>query len=459
MNDLLNKAAEIAGNYLLNRQYNKVTDDMRTENIKDYIEKYYDFCNPANANEVLEDIAYLLQKGCINTSHPAYFGLFNPGVPSCAISASTIVTAINPQLGAFSHGRSAVLIEQHILSSLAKMIGYNPNNLAAHFTNGGQESNLEAIVVSLSNAFPQIREDGLFSIAGKPVLYVSEEAHHSFEKAAHMAGIGRNAVRRVPIDDSFKMDLNSLKKMILKDKESGFLPFLVAGTAGSTTTGSIDPLYEIHEICKNENLWFHCDAAWGGTALLSNETKQFFRGIENADSISWDAHKWLQMPFGTGMFFSSNPESLRQTFSTESSYMPPRGAYDDLYNVSLQWSRRGAGIPLFATFAIKGIPEIVSMVENMIHLGKQLSERLKDTGFSIINNSPLPVICFSHPLIEKGKLSAKDAAKSVARSGVAWIAPVELPGGKSVLRACICNHLTGNSDVETLMSILENTFA
>jgi glutamate/tyrosine decarboxylase-like PLP-dependent enzyme len=460
MEDSIRYAAELAWIYLNNLRSQPVTGDLRTAELQTYIRDVYSFEKPLSVDMVLRDVVTLLQRGGVQAGSPAYFGLFNPSVLSDAIAAATIVAAINPQLGATSHGRAAVLLERHVLNYLASKLGFQPENVAAHFTNGGQEANIEALIVSLTHAFPGLRENGLRSLDREPVAYVSIEAHHSLEKAAHITGIGRKAIRRVPVDSSFAMDLPVLAGMISADRRDGLSPFLVVGTAGSTTTGAIDPLFDIAELCQSEGLWFHCDAAWGGTALLSQRTRPFLTGIERSDSVTWDAHKWLQMPLGTGMFFTSHPAALRAAFSTDSPYMPPRREqHDDLYDVSMQWSRRGAGIPLLVSFAALGSEGFMAMIDRMIVLGHKLTERLRSKGFSIVNDTPLPVICFTHPVIESGRTTAMAIARAVDRSGRTWIAPVELPDGRSVLRACITSHLTEERDLSILIEILEKILA
>lgn len=456
MEESIKYAADLACTYLNNIRLQPVTGDLRTVDLLTHIEHQYSFAEPLDVHAVLDNILALLQRGGIQAGHPAYFGLFNPSVLPPAIASSTLIATVNPQLGAASHGRAAVLMERHVLQYLASKIGYPPNSVAAHFTSGGQEANTEALIVSLTNTFPSIRDSGLQSLNGKPVAYVSVEAHHSLEKAAHITGLGRNAIRRVPVNKSFSMDLHALTQMVSMDRKDGFIPFLVVGTAGSTTTGAIDPLSDIASFCNSEGLWFHCDAAWGGTALLSARARLSLNGIAQSDSVTWDAHKWLQMPLGTGMFFTSHPEAVRATFSTDSPYMPPRrDQQDDLYDVSMQWSRRGTGIPLLVSLAVLGNEGVTAMVDRMMALGNVLTGTLESRGFSIVNDTPLPVICFTHPIIEGGQISAMEVAKAVARAGRAWIAPVEMSNGQSVLRACITSHLTNESDLIALVDELD----
>src|SRR5262249_43667114 len=163
----------------------------------------------------------------------------------------------------------------------------------ATFTSGGTEANLSAVTVALQSAFPDYGEHGLGSLSARPALYLTGEAHHGFNKIAHMTGIGRRAIRPVTTDRRLKLRVDSLRCQVRQDRKDGWAPFMIVGTAGTTAAGVIDPLPEIAKFCREENLWFHVDAAWGGAAILSPALKQNLAGIEQADSITCDAHKWF----------------------------------------------------------------------------------------------------------------------------------------------------------------------
>lgn len=455
MTDGMTLAATLVSDHLAGARAMPVVGDMRASQILAHLAAHYTLDTPQTPEEVITDLFQLLRRGGIHASHPAYFGLFNPGVPPVAAAAATLVSALNPQLGAASHGRAAILIEQHVLRCLAGSIGYDPESSAAHFTSGGQEANTEAVLMALTHTFPETRELGIRSLDRGPVLYISEEAHHSFDKAAQVVGLGREAVRRIPVDGAFRMDLAALEEAIAADHAGGRRPMMVVGTAGSTASGSIDDLEAVAGVCHAHGLWFHCDAAWGGAALLSPLTRPHLAGIEQSDSVTWDAHKWLQMPLGAGMFFTRHADLPRVAFATDSPYMPPRHQVGDPYETSMQWSRRGAGIPLLAFMATMGWEGMASMVERMTLLGERLVNRLVAAGFKMVNATPLPVVCFTHPAIERGGTTVQSLAQTVDRTGRAWIAPIELPGGLPALRACITNHLTEDRDLDVLIATLQ----
>src|SRR5271165_4414198 len=217
-----------------------------------------------------------------------------------------------------------------------------------------------------------------------------------------MTGIGRRAVRLVKTDRRLKLDLNSLRRQVRQDRNDGWAPFLVVGTAGTTAAGVIDPLPDIAQFCRDERLWFHADAAWGGAAILSPALKEHLAGIEHADSITCDAHKWLSVPMGCGMFFCRHRESVSRAFRSEINYMPSKtpgyggdaaATFDPLTH-SVQWSRRFIGLKLFMALAEQGEAGCAAKIEHQTRIGRQLRELLVATGWRIVNSTPLPVVCF-----------------------------------------------------------------
>jgi glutamate/tyrosine decarboxylase-like PLP-dependent enzyme len=229
------------------------------------------------------------------------------------------------------------------------------------------------------------------------------------------------------------------------------VPLLVGATAGTTATGAIDPLPAIAEICSEARLWFHCDAAWGGGALLSPRLRAHLRGIERADSITWDAHKWLSCPMGSGAFLCRHGDALRTAFEVTSGYMPSsRAGVDDAHRVSLQWSRRAIGVPVLAALATRGAGGFADLVEHQAAMGDALRTLLRDAGFEVVNETPLPLVCSTHPDMTDATATARD----VAAAGRAWISAVSIDGRRRVLRACITSYRTTESDLSALVAEL-----
>jgi glutamate/tyrosine decarboxylase-like PLP-dependent enzyme len=272
------------------------------------------------------------------------------------VVADTLVAMFNSQLANWRTSPAANEMERHTLAWLSEKFGF-PQDSIALFTSGGSEANLSAVAVALTWAFPEYGEHGLRHLSGQPAIYLTEETHHGFNKIAHMAGLGRRALRIVATDSGLKMDVEDLRRRVAADRRNGMLPFMVIGTGGTTAAGAIDPLAEIAQLARTEGLWFHVDAAYGGAAAISPALRPFLNGIEHADSITCDAHKWFSVPMGCGMFFCRHRDSVAQTFRSDVTYMPAKAATEDALATfnplehSAQWSRRFIGLKLFMALA------------------------------------------------------------------------------------------------------------
>jgi aromatic-L-amino-acid decarboxylase len=265
--------------------------------IRAHLQSRYTFKQGTSLEDVVADVETMLQKWQVHVTHPRYFGLFNPSVTLASVVADTMVAMYNPQLANWRTSPAANEMERHTLAWLSEKFGL-PQKSIATFTSGGMEANLSAVVVALTRKFPTYGEHGLRQLAGQPTIYLTEEAHHGFNKIAHLTGLGRHGLRLIATDERFRMDIADLRRRVAEDLRNGFLPLMVVGTAGTTAAGAIDPLSEIARFCSESSLWFHVDAAWGGAAILSPSLKHHLHGIEAADSITCDAHKWFSVPMG-----------------------------------------------------------------------------------------------------------------------------------------------------------------
>jgi glutamate/tyrosine decarboxylase-like PLP-dependent enzyme len=433
----------------------RVTPRVSPAEIRRHLAERFDFQRPQALEGLIAEVSKLLRAWTLHTAHPRYFGLFNPGVRPAGVAADALVALYNPQMAAWSHSPIGNELERHTLRWLAPRFGLDPERSAAHFTSGGAEANLTGVLVALTHAFPDYGERGLRALPAQPVFYVSEEAHHSFHKVAHLAGLGREALRTVPVDEELKMDLGELERRIAADRAAGQAPFLVVGTAGTTSAGVIDPLAAQAGLCAREKLWLHVDAAWGGAAVFSPKLRMHLAGIERADSLTCDAHKWLAAPMGAGMFFCRHPESVARTFRVSASYMPdPTRETVDPYVTSIQWSRRFIGLKVFMTLAELGEQGLIRMIETQAALGELLRDRLRRAGWRIVNRTPLPVVCFTHARLEEGELSVRELVERVYERGQVWVSEVLLGGRLAAVRACITNYRTRPADVEALVEEL-----
>jgi glutamate/tyrosine decarboxylase-like PLP-dependent enzyme len=406
--------------------------------IREYLTTRYDFTKPVDLGELCADVEQMLRKWQVHVTHPRYFGLFNPSVTIAGVVADTLVAMYNPQLAAWRSAPAPNEIERHTLGWLAKKLGL-PDGTISTFTSGGAEANLSAVIVALTRTFPSYGEWGLRGLPSAPTLYVSREAHHSFNKIAHMTGLGRHAIRRVATTHDLKMDIGDLARQVAEDRQKGFAPFLVVGTGGTTGAGAIDPLPELAAFCQAESLWFHVDAAWGGAAVLSQRLKPHLAGIEGADSVTCDAHKWFSVPMAAGMFFCRHAETVQEAFRAETSYMPRKtaGPVFDPYTSSTQWSRRFIGLKLFLSLAERGESGYVEMIEHQARMGDVLR---------LVNSSPFPVVCFTRD----GLVPARFLEALFARQ-IAWMSQVQLGDDPPVLRACVTSFKTTEADIASVV--------
>jgi len=412
------------------------------DEIRGYLASRYDFKKSIPLEEVVADAERMLKTWQVQVTHPRYFGLFNPSVTLASVLGDLLAAMYNSQLANWRTSPAANEIEKHTLGWLTEKFGLPPETIAT-FTSGGTEANLSAIVVALTQAFPDYGEYGLRHLDADPAIYLTREAHNGYNKIAHLTGLGRKALRIVATDGELKMDIADLERQVAEDRKNGYAPFMVVGTAGTTATGVIDPLQEIARFCRQERLWFHADAAWGGAAVISPKLKHHLIGIESADSITCDAHKWFSVPMGSGMFFCRHPQRVAEAFRADISYMPKKTdlTVTDPLMSSVQWSRRFIGLKLFMAIAQHGESGQIEMIEYQTQMGNVLRESLAASGWSIVNSTPLPLICFT-----RAGLAVSEFVASLKERQIAWMSEAPVNGAPAV-RACITSFRTTEAEI------------
>ena len=431
-----------------------ILPSVTAEEIRAHLAAGYSFQQPLPLETVIADVEKMLSTWQVQVTHPRYFGLFNPSVTLASVVADALVAMYNPQLANWRTSPAGNEIERHTLGWLTAKFGL-PDTTIATFTSGGTEANLSAVVVALTHAFPAYGEHGLRHLHVTPAIYLTEETHYSFSKIAHMAGLGRRSLRKVPTDSSLKMNLEELQRRIAEDRAQGFAPFMVVGTGGTTAAGVIDPLPELGAFCREASLWFHVDAAWGGSAILVPSLKHYLAGIELADSITCDAHKWLSVSMGCGMFFCRHPDTVAEAFRADVSYMPGKkvGPVFDPFTNSAQWSRRLIGLKLFMALAQNGESGYSEMLEHQTRMGHVLRQALQASGWRIVNATPLPLVCFTRP----GLVPAEFLAALHQRQ-IAWMSEARV-GDMAVIRACITSYRTTEEDIHWVVNEMKQLVA
>lgn len=419
----------------------------------------FTFSKAEDPQSVISAVIEGLKKYAVHTPHPKYFGLFNPRANFLSTLADYITAVFNPQLAAWSHAPYAVEIERFVINELGQKFGYAKDSIDGTFCTGGAESNLTALLCALNTHFPNFDTEGVRGIPKRPIIYCSGESHHSIAKAAKVTGLGVSSVVNIPVDATLKMDINQLKIQIETDIQAGHHPFMVVGTAGTTGAGAIDDLTRIADISQHYNLWFHVDAAYGGAIAISSTFRQWIQGIDKSDSITLDIHKWFSVPMGTSIFFTSKKQILHQTFGVSTKYMPKDGDKEkviDPYIHSIQWSRRFNGLKLYLPLAVFGWAGYEKVIHHQIDLGNRLRSSLIKNGWTIQNDSYLPIVCFTHPELKGKEANIAKIVDKIIASGEAWLSVYPIKG-KPTFRACITNFASTSADVEVLIQLLNES--
>jgi aromatic-L-amino-acid/L-tryptophan decarboxylase len=434
-----------------------VSSPVRAVDLRRELEsRFDDFTTPIPLADLTSQVADLFRRHSVHVTHPRYFGLFNPSVSRASIVADTLVALYNPQLAAWSHSPIANEIERFTLRHLARALGFDADATAATFTTGGLEANLSAVLAALAHRFPQYDRLGIAGLEAAPSVYVTSESHHSFVKICRMAGLGTDALREVPTTATFAMDVAALGDLMAADRRTGRVPLVIVGTAGSTAGGIVDPLETLADIARDTGTWFHVDAAWGGAAVLVPRLRPYLAGIERADSVTWDAHKWLSVPMGAGMFFCRHVDANRRAFDVSASYMPSQSSADtiDPYVSTLQWTRRAIGLKLFMSIAARGRDAFNEQIDHQARLGDDLRATLRASGWLVVNETALPVVCVSSDEIRAGRVSTTAMVEMIQRRGRVWVSEVVLGRRERALRACITSFRSSAQDLDVLVDEL-----
>ena len=410
----------------------------------------FGFEQPQPLEQLLSWAIARLQEGVVHMNHPRYFGLFNPAASFPSQCADRIAGAFNPQLASSGSSPAPVEIEAHVIRSMANRAGL-PDGAAGHFTTSGSEANYTSLVCALTHANSAFGAHGVRVFPGPVAMYTSRDCQPAWFKIAHHAGIGREALRLIATDGSGRMDAAALAHTVRRDRELGIVPVMISATAGTTGGGMVDPLAACAAVAREHGLWYHVDAAWGGAALCSKRLRHLLEGIELADSITIDAHKWFATTMGCGMFITRHPAVLSETFRVKADFMPSTLSSLDPYLNTLQWSRRFMGLRLFMSLASAGWDGYAQHVERTVEVVAAVKDRLLVRGWSVCNQSQLGVLCASPP---PGFPAVSEVVKHVLASGRAWVAASTFEG-REVVRICATHGETSLADVDELVAALD----
>jgi len=410
--------------------------------------------HPTSANEVLDFVMKNVIPNSNIVSHPKAYS-FVPG-PSNYIStlADTLATGFNIFSGGWITSAAAAELEIVTMNWLLKMFHFPVKKGGGIFTSGGSMANLTALVTAR-----RIKCSDDFS---KAIIYMSDQAHSSNIKAIRILGFKKNQVRILPTDIDFKISINKLKNAIAKDRLEGLQPFCFIASAGTTNTGSVDPLCNIADICEEENMWFHIDGAYGGAAILSEKGKKALKGIERADSLTVDPHKWFFQPYEIGCLLIKKSEWLSATFSEKPVYLRDIEGNEseiNFYDYGIQLTRRFRALKFYMSIKTYGLNTFKEAVSYSIDLAERTEKMLrKSKKWQIVSSATLAVINFrynpiGYNLSEKELDSLnQEISKRVMDSREALLVTTIL-NGQVVLRMCLINPKTTLKDIKETISL------
>ncbi|HEY2575430.1 MAG TPA: pyridoxal-dependent decarboxylase [Streptosporangiaceae bacterium] len=413
----------------------------------------FDFATPMQPGEAIQRVVSDMRRLQAHVMHPRNFGMFDPAPTAMGVVAQALVAAFNPCLASRVGSPFGVEAERFLIEKFAELFGYSSQSADGVITSGGSEANLTGLLLALAARFPGHRERGLLAIGGQPMVYVTSHAHPATLKAVAVTGLGTDAVRRVPTDPWHRMDPAALDSMIRADLAAGHIPLMVVATAGTTDIGVIDPIGELADVAAEHGVWLHLDAAWGGALVLLPELRDALGETARVDSITFDPHKWLSVPMGCGMLLTRHPGLLDQAFGVTTPFLAGREERGvDPHTRSIRWSRDFAGLKLLLSLAVAGWPGYEEALRRQVLLARRLRDGLCRDGWTITNDTPLPVVCFVDADGQSEGLTAS-IADAVNKSGEARIFVVQA-GDQVVLRACVTNYGTTADDIDLLIKLL-----
>jgi aromatic-L-amino-acid decarboxylase len=388
---------------------------------------------------------------CSRAPNGRFFGYVLGSGDPVAATADLMASVLNQNVTAWRSGPAAVMIEKTVVRWVAEAIGCP--GFFGYLTGGGSAANLMGLTMARESK-AAANEQGT---DGRAVVYASSEIHMSIPKSVALLGIGRRNLRLIPTDSSLRMDTAALERQIEQDKSAGRIPLAVVASAGTVNTGAIDPLAKIAEIAHRHGAWFHIDGAYGALAAIAERAK--FTGLELADSISLDPHKWLYQPLDCGCLLYRSREAARKAFSFSGDYTRALSA-DPIegfafFEESLELSRRFRALKLWLSIRYHGLEAFRESIRKDLMHARRLGEAIEhEPLLELLGHGELSAVCFRYRA-QRGSETALNQINAAIlqrtqKRGRVYLSNATL-GGKFCLRACIVNHRTKDSDIDAII--------
>jgi aromatic-L-amino-acid decarboxylase len=387
--------------------------------------------------------------------HPRFFGWVNSPAAPISIIGELLAAGMNTSVG--GGDQASTYLEHAVLDWLKEMMGF-AKECGALLVSGGSMATLIGLAVmrSVKAHTGHMRGKGMQQESAPMVVYASTEGHSCITKAVELLGIGRNYLRKIPVDSDFRMDVSRLEQQIQADRRTGLHPVGVAASAGTVNTGAVDPLDRIADLCRREDLWFHVDAAYGGLAILAEQAKPWFTGVERADSLAVDPHKWMYVPMECGCAIVRDKQAMRDTFSLVPPYLRDDRPFPWLSEFGFQQTRGFRALKLWLAIKHIGLEGYRRLITRDICLAERLREKIQSrSDFELVAAGPLSITCFRYVPSGSANLGGlnRSILEIVQNKGDVYLTSTEL-NGEFVLRANIMNFRTTEPDLDFLLDTI-----
>jgi len=398
--------------------------------------------------------------------HPRFFGWVNPPPSVIGIFADALAAAMNPSCAGGNH--AAIYVEREVIGWFRRILGF-PADAMGLLVSGGSMAALTALAVARHTKCPfDVRSRGLQSVASRLVVYRSGETHGCHQKAIELLGIGSDNLRTVDHDSSLRLVPAALDAAIRKDVEAGLTPLAVVANAGTVNTGAIDPIDEIAVVCRRHDVWLHVDGAYGAPAVLSERYKSQLSGLEQADSIALDPHKWLYVPVEAGLVLVRNGAAMRAAFSLVPPYLRTDGDIEGVggppwfSEYGFQQTRGFRALKVWMAVRYHGLAGHRKAIERDIDHARALAEALRAASdFQLFEPQGLSIVCFRYlPRAERVTPEALDTINQLLLtrlqlSGRVFLSSTTIDG-RFWLRACFVNPLASDDDVGAILDAVRD---
>jgi aromatic-L-amino-acid/L-tryptophan decarboxylase len=409
---------------------------------------------PTELGEVYREFSDFVVPYATGNVHPGFMGWVHGGGTAVGMLAEMLAAGLNANLGGRDH--MPIEVERQVVEWTRSMFGF-PAEASGIFVTGTSMANLMAVLVARTAALgSSVRQHGIGNDGALLTAYTSRAAHGCITKAMDIAGFGSNALRNIAVDDCHRIDVAALRAQISRDREAGLNPFLVVGSAGTVDIGAIDDLVALSALCREEKLWFHVDGAYGALGILSPELRPRLAGIEHADSIALDFHKWAQVPYDAGFLMVRDGRQHRDTFAAPAAYLrrETRGlAAGSSWPCDLgpDLSRGFRALKTWFTLKAYGTEKLGAVITRTCALANYLEARISaEPRLELLAPVQLNIVCFRYRGADANALNGEIVA-DIQESGIAAPSTTILDG-QLAIRAAIVNHRTDVCDIDALVS-------